>query len=86
MIHNRAMGVAYVNAQGMAGGVVVPGRYFHDDGMVEFMAFAPFKLYAQEAVCLRIPGKDHQTAGDFIQTMDNPETTKILLQVCNQRG
>ena len=57
IIDDGAMTVAYIDAQGMTGGVIVPGGHAEDNGMVELMRFVVFKLYAEEAVRICITGK-----------------------------
>jgi hypothetical protein len=74
------MAVADIEEQRMAGGVIGPGRCTDNNGMVELMSFVVFKLYAKQAMSFRISSKDHKTAGNFIQPMNNPETTVVYFK------
>jgi hypothetical protein len=84
VINDRAMAVADVDEQRMAGGVIFPSRYTDNNGMVKLMSFVVFKLHAKEAVRLRITGKDHEAAGGLIQAVNNPEAIVVCFKLLDK--
>ena len=85
VIDVRSVAVPHVGTQRMAGGMIVPGGRAYNDGVVHLMRFVVLKEHIQRAVGLGAAGKNHQAAGDFVQTVDDPDAAIVRFQYIYQR-
>ncbi len=58
-------------------------RYTGNPGRIAFLNLSVLKSLAQKAVCVRIPGKDHQARGFHIQTMNREGGLILPLEARN---
>jgi hypothetical protein len=66
--------------------VFIPGWQADNDGVVELLHLMVFELHIQGPVRLGAASKNHQTAGDLIQAMNDPDAAILRFDQFNERA
>ena len=84
VVYRGAVAVAHVDAQRVAGGMLIPFGIADDDGVVYLLYFMALELNVQGPVRFGGAGEDHHPAGDLVQPMDDPQAAELLLKLFDQ--
>ncbi len=86
VVHHGAVFMAHVDPERMAGGMLIPGRGPHHDGVLDLPGPSLVELDTELPMGVGRASEEHHPAGAFIQPVDHPNLSKIRLHLLEQIG